>query len=365
MHVIATHLQQSERAIVVWLAHSEELCDQAFEECGVAWASLGNREITIYRAWGSAEHLNIDDIRDGVVIAGLARLFERAKRDSDFISRLADRTSLVVMDEAHQSVAPTYQFLLDYFCGRRSTTALLGLTATPGRTWNEPDDDKKVAEIFARQKVMLAVDGHHSPVDYLVAEGYLARTSFTSLPFTAAMPLGTAVLQELSRSLEIPVTILEKLAEDDRRNLLLVSATEDLLRRHARVIVFAATVGHAHLLATVLGARGVEAYVIAADTPPTERARTIARFRGDQQNPIVLCNFGVLTAGFDAPRTSAVVIARPTKSLVLYSQMVGRAIRGPRAGGNEHAEVLTVVDTTLPGFSRVADAFANWEDVWE
>jgi superfamily II DNA or RNA helicase len=79
---------------------------------------------------------------------------------------------------------------------------------------------------------------------------------------------------------------------------------------------------------------------------------------------MVLCNYGVLTTGFDAPKTSAAVIARPTSSLVLYSQMVGRAIRGPRAGGNEYAEIVTIVDTKLPGFGSVADAFKNWEDVW-
>nr|WP_276751020.1 hypothetical protein [Chlorogloeopsis fritschii] len=57
-------------------------------------------------------------------------------------------------------------------------------------------------------------------------------------------------------------------------------------------------------------------------------------------------------------------IARPTKSLVLYSQMVGRAIRGLKAGGNATAEIVTVVDSQLPGFGSVASAFHNWEDVW-
>ena len=80
---------------------------------------------------------------------------------------------------------------------------------------------------------------------------------------------------------------------------------------------------------------------------------------------MVLCNYGVLTTGFDAPRTSAAVIVRPTRSLVLYSQMVGRAIRGPAAGGNEACEIVTIVDTALPGFGDVADAFSNWEDVWD
>lgn len=49
---------------------------------------------------------------------------------------------------------------------------------------------------------------------------------------------------------------------------------------------------------------------------------------------------------------------------MLYTQMVGRATRGPRAGGNEEAEIVTVVDTALPGFGNMADAFGNWEDVW-
>ena len=79
---------------------------------------------------------------------------------------------------------------------------------------------------------------------------------------------------------------------------------------------------------------------------------------------MTLCNYGVLTAGFDAPCISAALIARPTRSLVLYSQMVGRATRGPRAGGNAEAEIVTVIDPHLPSFGSIADAFKNWEDVW-
>jgi superfamily II DNA or RNA helicase len=77
-----------------------------------------------------------------------------------------------------------------------------------------------------------------------------------------------------------------------------------------------------------------------------------------------MVNYGILTTGFDAPRVSAAIIARPTMSLVLYSQMVGRATRGIKAGGNKEAEILTVVDKSLPGFNNVAEAFLNWEDVW-
>ena len=99
-------------------------------------------------------------------------------------------------------------------------------------------------------------------------------------------------------------------------------------------------------------------------TDVSNRTRAIQRFRRPDARKRVLINFGVLTTGFDAPAASAALIARPTKSLVLYSQMVGRVIRGPRAGGTERCEIVTVVDTTLPGFGDIAEAFMNWEDVW-
>src|SRR5690606_14200005 len=128
--------------------------------------------------------------------------------------------------------------------------------------------------------------------------------------------------------------------------------------------VFATTVEHSDLLAYVLRARGLWARSVTGSTPGSERLAILDQFKASSDEPRVVCNFGVLTTGFDAPQTSAAVIARPTTSLVLYSQMVGRAIRGPEAGGNAAAEIVTVVDSALPGFGDVREAFLNWEDVW-
>jgi len=162
----------------------------------------------------------------------------------------------------------------------------------------------------------------------------------------------------------VPEAVLRRLAEDEVRNVSIVREVQDLMRRHRRTLVFAATVEHALLLATVLSALGVAAKSVSGSTPTAERSRTIAWYKDPAPEHRVLTNFGVLTTGFDAPATSAAVIARPTKSLVLFSQMVGRATRGRRAGGNAEAEVVTVVDTSLPGFGDLAQAFTNWEDVW-
>jgi DNA repair protein RadD len=363
MHLVSTMLRHREPRLVVWLAYSEELCAQAAEEFASAWRNLGDREVSVYRFWGPHSQA-IDDLHDGLVVASLPKMYQRARREANFLLKLADRSALVVIDEAHQAVAATYRFVLNVLVERSGESRLLGLTATPGRTWNNPDADAELAAFFNRQKVTLSVPGYHNPVDYLVDEGYLARPIFEDLTYAGGRSLTDQDLQDVADSLDVPDRVLTKLAEDEQRNLLIVTKVEQLLHRHLRIIVFAANIHHARLLAAVLKARGTNAASVTGDTPRDERRRLITAFKARTSEPMVLCNYGVLTTGFDAPNTSAAVIARPTKSLVLYSQMVGRATRGRRAGGNEEATIVTIVDTSLPGFGRLSEAFTNWEDVW-
>lgn len=364
MHVIARMLNDREPMLVIWLAHSEELCEQAVEEFEATWSSLGGREVTVQRWWGPYE-LQRDPPADGLVVAGLKKAYSAGQRSVEVIGKLAGRAGLVVMDEAHQAVAPAYRHILEMLTEAGQLTPLLGLSATPGRTWDDLDADAELADFFFRKSVPLQVPGYDSPIEYLVAEGYLAKTEFVSLNYTGNRTLSERDLKELAETLEIPPSVIEELAKDEQRNLAIVSRAETMVRHHPRLLIFAATMDHATLLATVLRARGVEARAVTGSTPADERARIVENFKGNDDEPQVLINYGVLTTGFDAPRTSAVIIARPTQSLVLYSQMVGRAIRGPRAGGNAEAVVVTVVDTSLPGFSSLVEAFHNWEDVWQ
>ena len=363
MNVIAEHLRSNEPSLVIWLAFSDELCEQAVEEFEQAWGYLGNRPINAYRFWGASDP-DLQSARDGFVVAGLGKVHNYAMRRLSLMATLADRTSLVVIDEAHQAIAPTYELVLDALVEKRPTTGLLGLSATPGRTWNNVDEDQKLADFFRRQKVGLEVEGFSNPVEYLVENGYLARPVFSSLFYSSSEEISPRDLADIEREMDIPNRVLERLAQDDQRNLAIVHRTEQIATNHRRIILFAASVAHARLLAAVLRARGLAADAITGDTPSGERRRIINRYRGSFEGSIVLCNYGVLTAGFDAPETSAAVVARPTRSLVLYSQMIGRALRGPLAGGNEKAEVVTVVDTNLPGFGDLGESFFNWEDVW-
>ena len=363
MHILATHLKNNEPTLVCWLAQNAELLDQAANEFEQAWYRLGNRPVDLLRFWG---HRNPDlmAVRDGVIVAGLGKMYAFDNRNPAAMLRISDRTSLIVIDEAHQAIAPTYASILTALHTKRPNNALLGLTATPGRTWSDIAEDQKLSNYFEGQKVTLEVDGYDDPVTFLVEEGYLAKPVFRTLNSGAGLELSEQDVRDLSNAIDVPDFLLNRLGTDTQRNLKIISEIEELMKRHRRVIVFAPSVGNARLLAAILSLRNLEADVVTGQTPAAQRERIIRRFRSNANRSMAVINYGVLTTGFDAPATSAAVIARPTRSLVLYSQMVGRATRGPLAGGNTEAEIVTVADPNLPGFGSIADAFRNWEDVW-
>jgi len=362
MSLIAEFLRSHEPGLVIWLVSGKELCGQAADEFEMAWGHIGNRELQVHRFWAGAD-LDLDSCRDGVLIANLPKIYPRVLEDATFLSKLSDRAGLVVMDEAHQATAETYKFVLESLVDSREGVRLLGLSATPGRTWNDPDTDLELSKMFARQKVTLRAEAVN-PVDFLVEEGYLAHPTFVPIPY-ADGHFSATELSRIEAETEIPDKILRILAEDERRNLVVVNSAEQLLKDHARTLLFAATVQHAEDLAMVLSGRGHVANVVTGKTPKGRRQQIIEAFKASGGPHQILCNCGVLATGFDAPATSAAVIAHPTKSLVLYSQMVGRALRGPQAGGNKYAEIHSVIDSTLPGFGDMGEAFLNWEDVWE
>jgi len=362
MDIICEHLRGTEPTLVVWLARGNELLEQATAEFERAWAALGNREVRAARMWGDSP-TELDGLSDGLVVLGLDKAAAAARKDATFLDRLGLATTLTVFDEAHQAIAPTYQRVAEALSLRRDAS-LLGLTATPGRTWADISEDERLAQFFARQKVMLEIDGHDNPVTALVDDGYLARPTFRTVAVESGIRLRAEDQQALADAFDVPERLLHNLTVNAQWNLQVLRTVLDLVEHHRRVLLFASSVDHSRVLVAALSALGVDAEQVTAESSSRHRERVIGRFKSNAARPMVLSNYGVLTTGFDAPAASAAVIARPTRSLVLYSQMVGRVIRGPRAGGTPTCEVVTVVDPELPGFGDVAEAFTNWEDVW-
>jgi superfamily II DNA or RNA helicase len=127
------------------------------------------------------------------------------------------------------------------------------------------------------------------------------------------------------------------------------------------ILYFGPSVGDAECMAFLLRAEGVPACVISGETRSPTRRLVVNEFK--QGKIRVLCNCEVLTTGFDAPRVSHVVMARPTVSRVLYEQMVGRALRGPKFGGTETCVIMDCEDNFKGEKPQLG--YESFRHVWE
>lgn len=364
MNIASQHLRDNSNNLVLWLADREELCNQAFREFKTAWKSLGCRSTSIYGFYSESDE-SLSGIDSGFVVAGLHKFLSIRKRDSKQLKLLyrllLEKVTLVIFDEAHKAIAPKFREVVEDFIGSADFTAqLVGLTATPGRKFSLEglsNEDKELSSFFNENKVSMRVSGYLSPIDYLVEKQYLAKAEFKSLNYDHSR----IQAYELSDS-GGPKT-MRTLAINKDRNKRIMDTIRKECSAGAFVIVFACTVEHAVNLATALAFLGIKAASIDSknDTTQTRRAKIEQYRRGNLQ---VLVNFNVLTAGFDAPRTSVAVIAKPMDSLVQYLQMAGRAMRGFKSGGNSQCRIYTVMDD-IPQFKSINLAFEHWNEMWQ
>ena len=193
-----------------------------------------------------------------VVIASVPTL---ARGDGARLSRFnPDDFSIVVVDEAHHAVAPSYRRIFDHFglFAPGGPRYLVGFTATPRR-----GDKQGLGEIF--EEVCYARDLREMMLTY----------------------------RELA---------------DGRRT-----------------IIFCVDVAHAQAVHQAFVVAGIRAEAIWGDLPKDERRAVLARFSVGEIHVLTNCN--LLTEGFDEPHVDCVIMARPTRSKLLYAQMVGRGTR--------------------------------------
>lgn len=394
MHVVSRHLNTLQSGIVVWLVHGLELCSQASVEFQRAWQLLGERPLPVIEMWGgrrganrekieqaflySGRKINLDnfnndiwplDLKDAFIAASVDTMNNLL--DSWEPGELRERTSrvtLIVFDEAHQATATTYTRAIERL---GSNARLLGLSATPGRRHHggDIDADNALVKLFGGNKVEMKFPGYSSPIEALVAQGYLARLEKEKLnivnsnlsPQTIA-----SVRNNISKTLDVDEQFLHLVGFDAIRNLQIVEKVQSLVRDegHRRIIVFAPSVESSNLLANLLRSIDIHAQSITSKTRPSYREEYVSSYLADTPSSYVLCNYGVLTTGFDAPKTSAVVIGRPTTSIVLLNQMAGRGIRGPKVGGNLTARLVTVIDTSIPELVETINQFHAFDDSW-
>ena len=358
MSIACSHLNENEDGLVIWLADTEELCAQAVAEFNKAWSSLGNREISIYPYFSDSER-TLTSVKTGIVVAGLQRLNLRINgKEEKAFEELLQYASLVIFDEAHKAIAKTYKETVNRFMLEGRRTFLIGLSATPGRKFDDEYEDRKLAEFFNEQKVTMEVDGYSSPIQYLIDEKYLAEPEYLPIDYDGSKDLEFTekeIKEELSK-------LLNNLSINKSRNSAIIKQAITEYNKDSSIIIFACNVEHATALAETLHCLGYPAASLtSSDDSKESRRYKIEAFK--QRKLKIMINFGILTTGFDAPCTNVAIIARPTLSLVLYSQMAGRAMRGKRSGGNERCKIYTVLDN-IPEFTSLGKAFGHWNSNW-
>lgn len=300
------------RGNVLCLAHRIELVDQMADSLE---AELGYRPIIEQGERGASEEALFSA---GNIVVGSVQSMITERRIRKFKN---NPFGLIIIDECHRATSPSYVKLIDRYVEIDPEMRLLGVTATPNRT-----DGTALGLVFDSVAFEMGivegidkgwlVDIHQK---YAVVENLdLSKVSCAKNEF------GESDYKQ--SELEAMLTQEGPLHEMSRPLL-------GITQNGEQAIVFTASVAHAHLWAAVLNhyrpgcAAAVDGTMDKGEGG--ERTETIKKFKSGRLQ--FLLNYNIATEGFDAPKTAMVVMGRPTKSLLVKTQMLGRCTR-PLAG---------------------------------
>ena len=367
------------RSGVLWVADRDELCEQAVDAWQQVWSSKGTqaKRLRIFRMWhNKPPPLPMNELH--VVVATIQTLHARLSKQSDEYEFLAD-FKLVVFDEAHRSIAPTFTSVMEKIGLTRFRRAdepfMLGLTATPYRGHNEDETARLVRRYGSKRRDMGAFgsDDAQNVIRELQSMGVLAQAdhetiegetiSFDPDEISFDPDELARILEAFERESSLPwllQSVKDRIAGSAERTKRIVGAYEKHIEPDWPTLIFAMSVEHAQTVAALLNRRGIRSRAVSGETGTATRRRVVEEFRRGEIQALV--NYGVFREGFDAPRTRAIVVARPVYSPNLYFQMIGRGLRGPLNGGNERCLILNVEDN-IENFDR-ALAFSELDWLW-
>lgn len=356
MEIICHTLQKKKSSRVIWLVDSYELMYQAVECFVQTWEHIGSRNASV-KLLGFGHKAELQPDITEFVVSGLQVLINM----SDHVfAKIANGLELIVFDEAHKLIAPKYKRVVNKLTPVTNKTRVLGLSATPVRS--RESESRGLVEAFHNNIVVLpSLSRKHSVFESLVRRDVLARPRWLPLKYDPTVVLTKDDFNKLRSGREPTQQILHKIATDVNRNLALLKVLVELGQKNKITLFFGATVDQSRQIATALNCLKIKGVHIDSNTSREERLGHIARFRRKEISTI--CNYGVLTTGFDAPAVDAIVIGRPTTSKILISQMIGRGLRGKQLGGTELCEIYIPNDKVIDFIGQVE--IEKFQDAWD
>lgn len=334
---------------ILWIAHRHLLLEQAAEAFArnAYTDNMVNHTVFSYRIISGMHdkpvHIKSDD---NIIIAGKDSIIRSLDKLDNWIG---GEDVFFVIDEAHHAVAKSYKKIIKYVEEHAKSMKLLGLTATPFRT--SDDEQGALKQIFTDDIV------YKTDLETLIKKGILATPIFdeysTELQFTEH--LGVKALKSIENLDMLPENIANDIADSKERNSLIVNKYFENYEKYGPTIVFALNQNHAIALNALFNEKGKKygvksEYIISSVRDAItgialsnkENEIKIEKYRNGEIQ--VLINVNILTEGTDLPKTHTVFLTRPTVSTVLMTQMVGRALRGLKAGGTKEAYIVSFVD---------------------
>jgi len=304
--LVIAELARVARGRVLVLAHVKELVAQNHAK---------------YQAYG----LDAD-----IFAAGLQRKESRAKVVFGSVQSVARNLelfdadfSLLIVDECHRisdAEDSQYQQIINQLRQHNPQLRLLGLTATPyrlGKGWIYQFHYHGM--VRGDERALFRDCIYELPLRYMIKHGFLVPPERLDMP---VVQYDFSRLQAQENGLFSEADLNRELKQQQRITPHIIQQIVEFAEQREGVMIFAATVEHAR---EVLGLLPGSKALISAGTPAAERDALIAAFKARELRYMV--NVAVLTTGFDAPHVDLIAILRPTESVSLYQQIVGRGLR--------------------------------------
>ena len=377
MHILAHYLNFIKKdGLIMWVAHTKELLGQALETFKNVWGHLGLRNASVEKSWGTGEYT----ISNGLIFITIQALQAMRKSNKTVYDQLCEKVSLMVYDECHKIGAKeTNKVIQDFsksYEGNKKD--FIGLTATPGRTTEESLENRIFNEFFDRKigidiKLVDRISmGQNQARNKSVTSdviGYFQERKILSKLIKEPLEyeVNSELLEKLKKEFysnreDYSPELINQIASNKSRNSVILNRLKELNAQGKPTIVFACSLDHAKMLSAFLNIENIPNSLVYGDMSGAARKKAIADFK-DRKNPVnVIINYDILTTGFDSTNIDCVFITRPTKSVILYSQMIGRGLRGPQMGGAETCLLIDVKEN-LEIYNE-NEAFSHFNNYW-
>lgn len=326
---------------VIWLAHRSMLIDQAAETF-YRFAPVikeRNDEMEEFKmVCISGKHATVKAMQkdDNLIISSVQSLCN----NTIYLPNILAEKVIIVVDEAHHTLAPSYRRIIKAIREKRPDAKLLGLTATPVRL----TDRATIAlmNIF-QNKIIYSVT-----MSELIAAGTLSKPKYipkeTNVDIEAIIEIDER--KYLKKWGEMPDSLMAKVAKTNERNEIIVDEYIRHKDEYGKTIIFALNAVHCLALDDAFKAKGIRSGFVYTLNGNADNQNVIERFRHNEREDgiDVLININILTEGSDIPDIQTVFLTRPTSSDVLLMQMVGRGMRGITCGGTETVNIVDFCD---------------------